>query len=184
MNKTIYLVRHCETSGQEPDASLTPAGREQAHILGAWLSRMAVERVVSSPYARAYQSAVPLAGRLNLPVDTDARLVERVLSGTPLSDWRENLAASFTEWDRCLPGGESSRAATARGVAALCDVLSHPVTVTVVVTHGNLLALLLKHYDDAVGFAEWQRLTNPDVYRVQFGGDPPHVERLTADITG
>ncbi|MBC8136222.1 MAG: histidine phosphatase family protein [Fibrella sp.] len=178
MDKTVYLVRHCETSGQEADAPLTAEGSEQAEALAAWLSDQFIERIVSSPYVRARQSILPLATRLGICVETDARLVERVLSATPLPDWREQLAASFADMSRCLPGGESSRTAMDRGVAAVRDVISHSASATVVVTHGNLLTLLLKHFDETVGFAEWERLTNPDIYRVQYVGDRPSVERL------
>lgn len=181
MNKTIYLVRHCKTSGQEADAPLTDEGREQAETLGEWLFHKSVGRIVSSPYARARESIAPLATRLALPVETDGRLIERVLCGSALPDWREHLAASFTDLDWCLPGGESSRAAMARGVAALQDVLQHPASVSVVVTHGNLLALLLKHFDDATDFAGWKRLTNPDVYQAGHVDGTARVERVTRD---
>ncbi|MBC7808003.1 MAG: histidine phosphatase family protein [Akkermansiaceae bacterium] len=182
MDKTVYLIRHCETSGQAPDAPLTPKGIEQAEALGEWLFEKSIGRIVSSPYVRACQSVAPLADRLGLPLETDERLIERALSGTSLPDWKDRLAASFTDPDQCLPGGESSRAAMARGVAAIRDALSHPATTTVIVTHGNLLALLLKHFDDAVGFAEWERLTNPDVYRVRYVGGATHVERLVQEM--
>ena len=34
----------------------------------------------------------------------------------------------------------------------------------VVVTHGNLLALVLHSIDPAFGFQGWESLTNPDVF--------------------
>ena len=79
--------------------------------------------------------------------------------------------------DYCLEGGESSRAAMTRAVAVMEDVLRHSARVTLLATHGNLMTLMLKHFDDAVGFAEWQSLRNPDVYRV-FLTDPPQLHRL------
>lgn len=33
-----------------------------------------------------------------------------------------------------------------------------------VVTHGNLLSLIIKKFDVNFGFEEWARLTNPDLY--------------------
>ena len=52
-----------------------------------------------------------------------------------------------------------------------CDssILHQPPSI---VTHGNLLALLLRHFDGRVGFAAWEALTNPDVYRVTLGNLP------------
>jgi 2,3-bisphosphoglycerate-dependent phosphoglycerate mutase len=163
----LFLVRHCQTSGQEPDAPLTALGWEQAERLAAFLEPHAVTRIVSSTHLRARQSIEPLAARLSLPVETDARLVERVLSIDPLPDWRERLLASWADFDLALPGGESSRAATARGLAAIEDVLAGSHVPAVVVAHGNLIALLLHALDGRPGFEAWQALTNPDVFRVE-----------------
>lgn len=37
-----------------------------------------------------------------------------------------------------------------------------------VITHGGLLTLLLHHFDSGYGFAEWQRLTTPDLFEVDW----------------
>ena len=77
---TVYLVRHCQSTGQEPDAPLTPIGQQQAVRLADCWNALGSRWIVSSPYARARQSAEPLAARLGLAVETDDRLIERVLS--------------------------------------------------------------------------------------------------------
>jgi 2,3-bisphosphoglycerate-dependent phosphoglycerate mutase len=177
--KELYLVRHCQAAGQESDSPLTPEGTAQAEALARFLGRLPVDRIVASPFLRARASIMPLARRLNLPVETDVRLAERVLAGQdPLPDWRDHLRAGFADPDLCLPGGESSCTAQARGVAALDDILAHPAQHTVVVTHGNLLALLLQHFDGAYGFEAWQRLTNPDVFIVDVEEDAATVRRI------
>ncbi|MDP8925085.1 MAG: histidine phosphatase family protein [Chloroflexota bacterium] len=173
----VYLVRHCQAAGQEPDAPLTPAGEARARDLAEFLGERGIRRIVSSPFARGRASVAPLAERLGLAVEIDDRLAERVLCGAPLVDWRERLRASFDDVDLCLDGGESSRVAMARGAAALRDALdgARPV---VVVTHGNLLALLLRHLDDRSGFTAWERLTNPDVFSITVLADALRVERI------
>jgi 2,3-bisphosphoglycerate-dependent phosphoglycerate mutase len=162
----LYLVRHCQSSGQAPDAPLTPLGHEQARRLASVLEQRGIARIVSSPYRRALQSIDPLARRLDLAVENDERLIERVLSPEPLDDWRKRLQAAWNDHDLALPGGESSRAATSRGLAALADVLAGERQPAVVVTHGNLLALLLHAFDDRPGFSTWEQLTNPDLFEV------------------
>ncbi|MBL1705541.1 histidine phosphatase family protein, partial [Klebsiella pneumoniae] len=37
---------------------------------------------------------------------------------------------------------------------------------TLLVTHGNLLTLILRHFDSSIGFHEWKTLTNPDIYEI------------------
>ena len=174
----LYLVRHCEAAGQAPDAPLTPEGTIQAHLLADRLAPLAIDRVVSSPFRRAQDSIVPLAMRCGLVVETDDRLIERVLSPEPLLDWQSHLRRTFDDDDYYLAGGESSRTATARAVAMLDDARRHPAHVTVIVTHGNLLALLLRHFDGRVGFATWASLTNPDIYRVTIGEQPQPFVRI------
>jgi 2,3-bisphosphoglycerate-dependent phosphoglycerate mutase len=162
----LYLVRHCQSSGQEPDAPLTPLGHQQAERLAETLRPRGIARIVSSPYLRACQSIEPLARHLGLAVETDDRLIERVLSTEPLDDWRERLRAAWDDHDLALPGGESSRQATRRGRAALEEILADGRRPTVVVSHGNLLSLLLHAFDGRPGFTTWEQLTNPDVFEV------------------
>ncbi|QKQ75924.1 histidine phosphatase family protein [Nostoc sp. TCL240-02] len=179
MLKTLYIVRHCQAVGQEPNAPLTSEGHFQAIALADLLFSFGIERVISSPFMRAYQSIAPLAERLGISIEIDNRLTERVLCPTPLDDWRERLAESFTNLDLYLDGGESSRSAMARGIAVIDEVLQQKTSITAIVTHGNLMAMILKHFDDRIGYAEWEKLSNPDVYRVQFLNDATHVERMT-----
>ncbi|WP_445636954.1 Fructose-2,6-bisphosphatase [Nostoc sp. DSM 114161] len=178
MLKTLYILRHCQAIGQEPEAALTSEGYLQAIALSSLLFGFGIERVISSPFTRAYQSIAPLAERLGLSVETDNRLAERVLCATPLADWRERLAESFINLDLCLDGGESSRDAMARGIAVIDEALQQKAETIAIVTHGNLMALILKHFDDGIGYAEWQQLSNPDVYRLQFVNSGTHLERM------
>lgn len=168
--KRLLLIRHCQAEGQEPQAPLTPAGQQAAVALAACLAPQGIDRIVSSPFLRTRETILPLAQRLHLPVDIDPRLQERRLSGGWLPDWRRRLAASFADFDLCLAGGESNRAAMQRGVAAVAEILAGGSESAAVVTHGNLLALLLHHYTGRFGFDQWAALSCPDVYCIILDG--------------
>lgn len=173
--RNIYVVRHCQAEGQAPEARLTGTGMLQAARLAEFFSNQAIDCMVSSPYARARQSIAPLAERLGLEVTLDERLTERVLSGSPSPDWREKLRLTYDDMDLCYDGGESSSTAMKRAVQAVEDILNQGCRNAVLVSHGNLISLLLKYFDDRIGFKEWEALTNPDVYRLSFpidGGSP------------
>ncbi len=178
MSKTIYIVRHCKAAGQHPDAPLTPEGVAQAAQLADRLALLPIERIISSPFLRATQSIAPLAQLLSLPITIDGRLAERILSTAELLDWQAALRATFDDLDRCFEGGESSRTAMQRGAAVVRENELHSATVTLLVTHGNLMTLLLKHFDQRIGFVEWQRLTNPDVYRVVLAPERAEIVRM------
>jgi 2,3-bisphosphoglycerate-dependent phosphoglycerate mutase len=61
-----------------------------------------------------------------------------------------------------------------------------------VVTHGNLLSLIIRYYDPSFGYSEWAKLSNPDVYvlkreqestseEVYEEGKQPAISRLWLD---
>ncbi|MBT3603380.1 MAG: histidine phosphatase family protein [Candidatus Latescibacteria bacterium] len=75
--KQIYWVRHCQALGQSPEMALTDLGWEQAKALADFLGDKGIVRVVASPFVRARESVVPLARRLELAIEIDARLAER-----------------------------------------------------------------------------------------------------------
>jgi 2,3-bisphosphoglycerate-dependent phosphoglycerate mutase len=178
MSQMLYLVRHCQAAGQEPDAPLTEIGQQQAISLAGWLSEVSIGRIISSPFVRAYQSIVPLSEQLGLTIEVDDRLIERVLSPVPLDNWRQRLAETFIDLDLSLEGGESSRTATIRGVAVVDRAMQQTTDPVVIVTHGNLMTLILKHFNERIGYAEWENLQNPDVYCLQFKGEETCIERI------
>jgi 2,3-bisphosphoglycerate-dependent phosphoglycerate mutase len=154
--------------GQEPDATLTEKGFEQATQLMHFLKNIPVSRIISSPYVRARQSIEPLANYLKIPIETDNRLTERILSKSNLTDWLEKLEQSFENMDLSFHGGESGREAQQRILSVVSDILKQDGKNIILVTHGNLMALLLQHYDPSFGFQKWRALSNPDVYQIDF----------------
>lgn len=166
----VVLLRHAEATGQDPDASLTAEGCRQAAQLAEVLLPLGIERVVASPYRRAVASLEPFCGRSGLALETDVRLAERVLARGSLPDWRAQLRRTFEEPDYCLEGGESSRTAQARGVAAVLAAAAAGQRCALV-THGNLLALILQWADPGVGYEHWSRLSNPDAFVLQLSGE-------------
>lgn len=176
LEKIIYVVRHCSAEGQAPHADLTAEGIFQAGELGNFFDEIKVDRIISSPFKRALSSARPIAERKKLRVEVDSRLAERVLSSHDLEGWLVKLEETFSDQDLKYEGGESSGEAMSR----VCNVVDElgDGSRTVLVTHGNLMALLLKHYDMQFGFEGWQALTNPDVYRVWITDGGADVKRI------
>jgi 2,3-bisphosphoglycerate-dependent phosphoglycerate mutase len=179
MTKQIYLVRHCKAEGQLPEAKLTKEGIEQAKNLAKFFEEIKIGKenlarpslIVSSPFLRARQTIEPLAQKLELKIEIDERLAERVLSTEMYSDWEERLKNTFWDLDLVFEGGESSKEAMNRGIQAINDILTSELEASIVVSHGNLLSLILKYYDDNVGFEDWKALTNPDVYLLSVNKD-------------
>ena len=174
----LILIRHAEAIGQDDRAPLTSAGVRAAETLGALLAREPADVLVSSPMRRAFQTAQAVASATGLPVRVDGRLVERMLTLAPREDWRELLRASFDEVDERYDGGETSEEARRRAIWAISDLVRQGFTHPILVTHGNLLALILRHFRPEVGFWEWERLSTPDAFRVRPVMSGWAVERL------
>lgn len=162
----VLLVRHAAALGQASDAPLSTEGEKQAEELAEVLTQHRVERVICSPFLRAIQSVAPYCQRKQLEVEVEPRLMERVLSKQDVPDWRSELRRSFDDLDYCLETGESSRVAQKRGVVVLNEAIASEQRCALI-THGNLLALLLNFLLPSVGYEDWGRLSNPDVFAVQ-----------------
>lgn len=162
MKKTIYLLRHCEATGQEPDAKLTEKGKEQAKEIACFFENQPIKHIISSPFARAIQSIEPTANILRLQLQIDNRLMERRLVSQTTTGWLKRIAASIKEKEIKMATGESSQDIT----TSLFEVLESANDGTVISTHGNMIGLILNQIDGLSGFKEWIELSHPDVYKL------------------
>lgn len=182
MLKNVYVVRHCKADGQEPDAKLTELGIQQAENLAKFLLDKDIDFIISSPFERAYRTIAPLAEQIGIEVVLDDRLAERLLSSKNHPDWRNMLRKTYDDLDICYEGGESSNTAMSRAISVVMEALNGENKNIVLVSHGNLISLLLKHFDDRIGFGEWESLSNPDVFHLTFSGEnKPNIHRVWAE---
>ncbi|KFN02414.1 histidine phosphatase family protein [Bacillus clarus] len=166
--KKLIVVRHCSASGQERDAELTITGKHQSNALAEFLiaKHLQVDCIISSPFVRAIDSIRPFALQANVSIQEDERLAERILSNASMDDWLQKLEYTFTHIDISFSGGESTKQAMDRAISLVQEILKQNHKTILLVTHGNLLTLILKYFDDQIGFKEWKNLNNPDVYEI------------------
>lgn len=146
------------------------------------LSEKDIDCIISSPYERAYRTIKPLFNKIAVEIALDERLTERVLSDKNHPDWREMLRKTYDDLDLCFEGGESSNMAMKRVISVVMEVLKSGNRSIVLVLHGNLISLLLKHFDDRFGFNEWESLSNPDVFHLTFSAEEkPNIHRIWAE---
>ena len=152
----LLLLRHGESEGNRagrytlhPEIPLTEAGIEQAREAAAWLAwNYAPRTLVSSPFARARQTADVLAATFGLTVRVEPDLRERsygVLAGEPYGTPRPSYdPAAYWTWQP--PDGETLVAVAARAGAALDRIVAaDPVDDVVVVSHGAVMLALWRH---------------------------------------
>jgi 2,3-bisphosphoglycerate-dependent phosphoglycerate mutase len=176
--KKIYITRHCEAQGQPAEAPLTEKGFKQANHLSEFFRDIPIDRIISSPYKRAVQTVEPLSKRINSEIEINNLLTERILSSQNIPDWLEKLRTTFDDLELKFEGGESSKEAMNRIVTVVEGVLNDPAENIIIVTHGNLLSLLLKQYNHHFGFEDWRNLHNPDVFLLKKENHTVTYERL------
>lgn len=166
----LLLVRHCESAGMQPESPLTARGLAQARVLADRVAPRRPDLIVSSPLLRARQTVEPLAAACGLAIEVDERLAERPLAGEPPEEFRIAVQRSFEDFDRRLPGGETSRAAQVRGRQAIEALVRRAHRFPIIATHGQLLALILNSIDPSFGFDDWESLSHPDVFLLEVDG--------------
>jgi broad specificity phosphatase PhoE len=139
------LVRHGQTvmnrGGRfqgRVDSELTDVGLGQAEAAARALADCGATRIVTSPLARAAQTAERIAEPLGIAVEVDDRLIE-----LDYGEWDTQPLASigddgWARWrndaDFAPPGGESLHAVWDRAVACASDLLDARGT-TIAVSH-------------------------------------------------
>lgn len=178
MEKKIYIIRHCQAKGQPLESPLTEKGFKQAQYLSDFFTNIKIDRIVSSPFLRAMQSVKPISVNKNIEIEIDERLSERTLSTLDFPDWIEKLKATFTDMELKFEGGESSQEAMNRIVSVMDEVLKSDIENTIIVSHGNIMSLLLKNFNKDFGFECWKNLSNPDVFILNRVENEITTERL------
>ncbi|MCF6387337.1 histidine phosphatase family protein [Mycobacterium sp. MBM] len=142
----LLLIRHAKpkpiASGDSGDPYLSYDGNEQTRRLPDALSKFTLTRIVSSPEARALQTAAPVADPLGMTVDIDDRLAEEV-NGLDRYLPGDDAAHGGPDGDRT--DGFDADGFVARVRTAIDDLAanSDPGDTVAVFTHGSVISALV-----------------------------------------
>ncbi len=76
----VFVMRHADRYGTEPDPSITPEGQRQAEALARLLAEARITRIFVSEALRTSQTAAPAAARFHVtPVTIDARKQDELI---------------------------------------------------------------------------------------------------------
>ena len=185
----VCLIRHGQTAWNAAtrvqghlDIGLDATGQAQAERLGAALADEGLDAIYSSDLARAHSTALAVARRLGLAVQTDTRLRERAFGrfeGLTHADIAQRWPEAAARWRQRDPdfaaegGGESLLQLHARCVPAAAELAArHAGQCIALVAHGGVLDAL---YRAATGLPPqaprtWQ-LGNASVNRLLWNGE-------------
>lgn len=147
MATEIVLVRHGETEWSRDgkhtgstDVALTERGREQAGALGATLAGRSFVRVLTSPLARATETARLAGYAAAEPRDELREWDYGAYEGRRTVEIREERPG-WTLWTDGVPDGETAAEVAAR-VDAVIGELRTTEGAALVFAHGHLLRVL------------------------------------------
>lgn len=169
---TFYFVRHAESpflEGKERLRGLSAEGSLAAVRVKDMLLGEGIEAIISSPYQRAKDTVQPLADALGLPITEQEDLREREVGDFQGHSFLDAKKILFQDPTTSFPGGESSKSAQNRAVQVLKEILNKHIGKSVVIgTHGDIMTLMLQHYDQRFDYHFWLGTTLPDIYRAEF----------------
>jgi probable phosphomutase (TIGR03848 family) len=158
---TIVLVRHGENdwvnkgrlAGWIPGVHLNEKGQQQAQAAAERLAHLPVTAVYSSPVTRCLETAAYIAQTHQLHV-IELEDVGEVRYGKwegkkikKLAKKKRWMTVQFFPSRMQFPQGEALRDVQARGVQALENLSrQHPDDLIVVVSHADLIKLVMAHY--------------------------------------
>jgi len=156
------LPRHVENrDGAPADPPLSEIGQRQADRMATWLQHEAIDHLYSSPMARAYETAQPLARAQGLDIevrDGVAEYDQQADTYVPVEKLKE---IDYERWLRLMKGEvEVDFGAFAETVIATLEsvVEGHPGRKVAVTCHGGVINVWTAH---VIGFAP-RLFFNPD----------------------
>lgn len=180
---SLYFVRHAHSPyvpNREAERGLSEQGRRDASRVAEILTQYDIDVVVSSPYARAVDTVRETAEQVGTEVRTELGFRERRLAESHVEDFEKAITRVWEEPSFSWPGGESNEVAQQRGIEAVNRTLDQWDGKNIAIgTHGNILTLILNHYDETYDFEFWQQLAMPDIYEMIFqNGELQTIERV------
>lgn len=175
MNTVIYMVRHGDSpkEGNERTRELTEKGLEDAKRVTDLLKSENINAVVSSPYLRSILTVQGLANHIGQEVVFYEDLKERRFSSDANRVTDKELAPllkkSFTDWNYSLDGGESNAECQKRAIKVLQELLTDFRGKKIVIgSHGAVMTLMMRHYDQKYDLDFLHSTSKPDIYRMEF----------------
>jgi probable phosphoglycerate mutase len=156
----IYVVRHGETLWNKEevfrgrkDIPLNETGEKQAEKVGIYFSHRPIGRIVSSPLARARQTAGPISFATGVAVETMEEFTDinfGIWEGLRLREVEERYPADFTLWKTSpeklrIETGETLAMVRERIAGGLEEAVYGQEGPIVVVTHRVICKLLVLH---------------------------------------
>ena len=167
---SIYFVRHAQPDEKCKDdrtKPLTPLGINDRQEVTKLFSDIQVDKFISSPYKRSYDTIADCANTKGMIISTDERLRERDQGISSI----KFLEKRWDDFDFCEEGGETIRSLQQRNIEALKEILQEYNGMNIVIgTHGAALSSIMNYFDSSFGCNWFKKIwfCMPYVIRLDF----------------
>ncbi|MET0606920.1 MAG: histidine phosphatase family protein [Beijerinckiaceae bacterium] len=142
----FIFIRHGETEGnrtrvfQQPHIPLNEAGEAQARKAAAGLRAITIGKLVASPMARAWRTAMLVGAEHHVVPEADGALSERFY----VNLWDTPVTSGGLDWAHDPEGCETLEAFVSRARHGLLRILADDRSQgeTVIVAHGGILLVV------------------------------------------
>lgn len=171
MKTEIYMIRHAHSnySGDELGRGVSEKGKMDLRLVAELLINEKIDVFFSSPYRRAIETIEGAAKALHLDINIEGKFKERVLSQINIDDFESAIKRLWDNPSYAFEDGESNIEAAQRGVEGLMNILDrHRGKRIAVGTHGNIMAIIMNHFDKRYDYSFWKEMSMPDIYKLSF----------------
>ncbi len=175
--KKIIFIRHCkaEMGGVDKERKLDDDGVIQSKSLGKKLNDLLSKdvKIYSSPFKRAIQSIKTLQ-EFNSNIDIVSKTFLQEIDHGKSNDLskHEIIKKMWEDENFCIEDHNSQKEHFSKIKADIDKIMNDFISGShdlVLVTHGNLLGIILKFYfKKNFGFNEWKQMSMPDLYILPF----------------
>lgn len=183
MKNTYILLRHAHSrfSNDDFNRTLSEKGFSSLGQL-EFLNSFNIDYYFSSPYKRAFETVNSSPVQYDKIV-LDDRLRERKLSTRFIEDseFEETIQYLWQNPSESLSEGESNQGALARVLNFLKELEERYSEKTILLSsHGNLIGILLHHFDSSFDYKKWGQMTFPDCFLVDKDESVKRIMKVTS----
>ena len=181
MKNTYIVLRHAHSrfSSDDFNRTLSEKGFSSLEQL-EFLNACKIDYFISSPYNWAFETVN------SSPIQFDKIVIDEHLRGRKCSsrfikdsEFEETIKYLWQNPSESLSGGESNQDALARVLNFLMELEERYSEKTILLSsHGNLIGILLNHFDSSFDYEKWEQMTFPDCFLIDRNGI---VKRIMKD---
>ncbi|MBQ7045558.1 MAG: histidine phosphatase family protein [Clostridia bacterium] len=204
---TLYLVRHCEATGNvlkqyqgSIDADITENGANQLKLLSKRFENIKIDKFYSSPLKRAQLTARSVADKKGMDVEIVKDLTEiagGIFEGMTFEEIFRLYPEEENNWNHQphlykSPEGESMRAVYDRAVKAINQIIADNKDKTIfVASHGGVIRTLMCYFlkvdFNNLNSVGWTKNTGVNIIEIDSDGNIKVVkenslEHLSGDM--